>query len=131
MVIARSQTRSQSHCYSISQRAAGMVRFFSLAQIVKAQKLTQLQIFLDTPHGNDVHVWADRIQKRNMSRVKISQDSRTTQTLETAENFAQLTKDFQQLSPKYMIIYFCNEEWLECSGATVSRPLSTSTHRFV
>ena len=48
---------------------------------------------------------------------------RTKQTLEHAENFVNITKDFQQLSSLYVIIYFCNEDWLECSEATVSRSL--------
>ena len=55
---------------------------------------------------------------------------RATQTLEDKEGFVGLTKDFQQLSALYMIIYFCDEDWLECSGATVSRSLIMSLCRF-
>ena len=44
------------------------------------------------------------------------------QTLKNAVDFVHLTADFQQISSSYMIIYFCNEDWLECSGATVITP---------
>lgn len=59
-------------------------------------------------------------------RHRNSRSRRATQTLEIAKDFVDLTTDFQQLSSLYMIIYFCNEDWLECSGATVSRPLVMS-----
>ena len=53
-----------------------------------------------------------------------SRDLRLAQTTKNAEDFVDLTKDFQKISSPYNIIYICNEDWLECSGATVSRPLT-------
>lgn len=55
-------------------------------------------------------------------RHKNSRSRRATETLKKAEEFVELTKDFQELSSLYVIIYFCEEDWLGCSGATVSRP---------
>lgn len=63
-------------------------------------------------------------------RHKGSRNRRATDTLANSEDFIELTKDFQQLSSLYMIIYFCSEDWLECSGATVSRVLMMSLYRF-
>lgn len=53
-----------------------------------------------------------------------------TQTLDNADDFAELTQAFQQLSSLYVVIYFCNEDWQECSGATVSTLLMISGYRF-
>ena len=52
-----------------------------------------------------------------------SRNWRMTQTPNNAGDFAELTKDFQQLSSLYIVICFCTEDWLECTGATVSKPL--------
>ena len=52
-----------------------------------------------------------------------SRDLRMAQTTKNAEDFVDLIKDFQQISSSYSIIYICNEDWLECSGATVSTHL--------
>ncbi len=43
-----------------------------------------------------------------------------TQASNHADDFAELTKDFQQLSSLYMIIYLYDEDRQEYSGATVS-----------
>ena len=89
----------------------------------RLHELIDAQMFLDTPHTDDVQVWADRIRTTTEPKHKNSRSWRTKQTLEHAENFVDITKDFQQLSSLYVIIYFCNEDWLECSKATVSRSL--------
>ena len=80
-------------------------------------------MFLDTPHTNDVQVWADRIRSTTEPRPKNGRSWRIKQTLEHAESFVDITKDFEQLSSLYVTIYFCNEDWVECSEATVSRSL--------
>ena len=82
--------------------------------------LIHAQMFLDTPHTDDVQVWADRIRTTTELSHRNGRSWRTKQTLEYAENFVDITKDFQQLSSLYMTIYLCNEDWLECSEATVS-----------
>ena len=87
----------------------------------RLHELIHAQIFLDTPHTDDVQVWADRIQTTTEPRHRNNRSWRTKQTLEHAEKLVDITKDFQQLSSLYVIIYFCNEDWLECSEATVSR----------
>ena len=87
----------------------------------RSHELIHAQMFLDTPHTDDVQVWADRIQTTTEPRHKNDRNWRTKQTLEHAEKFVDITKDFHQLSSLYVIIYFCNEDWLECSEATVSR----------
>lgn len=91
--------RSHSSPHSISQRVAGI-------------------IFLGTPHNDDVQIWADRMEAAIDFRHKNGRSQRATQILENLEAFVDLTKDFQQLSSQYMLIYFCNEDWIECSGAT-------------
>ena len=85
-------------------------------------------MFLDTPHDDDVQVRADMIQNSANLRDRNSRNWRRTQKLEHGKDLAFITKDFQQLSSLYMIVYFCNENWLECSGATVSRPLMMSLY---
>ena len=86
-------------------------------------ELIHAQMFLDTPHTDDVKVWADRIRTTTELGHRNGRIWRTKQILEHAENFVDITQDFQQLSSLYVIIYFCNEDWLECSEATVSRSL--------
>lgn len=93
-------------------------------------ELIQLQMFLDTPHNNDVQVLADMIQTPANLRDRNSRNGRRTQKLEHGKDLADITKDFEQLSSLYMVVYFCNEDWLECSGATVSRPLMMSLYPF-
>ena len=86
-------------------------------------ELTPAKVFLDTPHTDDVQVWADRIRSTTEHTHRNDRSWRTKQILEYAENFVDITKDFQRLSSLYWIIYFCDEDWLECSEATVSRSL--------
>ena len=90
--------------------------------------LIHAQMFLDTPHTDDVQVWADRIRTTTELGHRNGGTWRTRQTLEHAENCINITKDFQQLSSSYVIIYFCNEDWLECSEATVSTFLVVNVH---
>ena len=91
--------------------------------MLRLHELTHAQMFLDTPHTDDVQVWADRIRTTTEPTHRNSRSWRTKQILEHAESFADITKDFQHLSSLYWIIYFCDEDWLECSEATVSRSL--------
>lgn len=88
-------------------------------------------MFLDTPHTDDVQVWAERIQTTTELSHRNGRGWKTKQTLEYAENFADITKDFRQLSSLYVIIYFCNEDWLECSEATVSMYLVTNSTAYL
>ena len=100
------------------------------AETLKVYELISIQIFLCTPHNNDVRIWLDRAQTTTDSRHRNSQNRRDTQTLEDASEFAELNKDFRQLSSLYMIIHFCNEDWQECSEATVSGLQMTNLLRF-
>lgn len=66
---------------------------------------------------------ADGIQTTASLRHRNSRQWRLAQTRESASDFTGLTRDFQQLSSLYIIMCFCTEDWLECSGTTVSKPL--------
>ena len=85
--------------------------------MLKVYELIPIQIFLCTPHNNDVQTWLDRAQTVTQSDTQNWKDE---QTLEDPSEFTELNKDFQQLSSLYMIVNFCNEDLQECSGATVS-----------
>lgn len=110
--------RSHSSPHSISQRVAGIVSRPLESRDTQHHQLIRMQIFLGTPHNDDVQIWADRMEAAIDFRHKNGRSQRATQILENLEAFVDLTKDFQQLSSQYMLIYFCNEDWIECSGAT-------------
>ena len=111
--------RSQNYPQTMSRRVAGIVSSLTRVDLLQERYLIRLQVFLDTPHNDSLQIWMDTLNMTRDLRDRSSRDLRMAQTTKNAEDFVDLIRDFQQISSSYSIIYICNEDWLECSGATV------------
>lgn len=73
------------------------------------------QIFVGTPHAADVESWADKFPEG------CNPDRDHREPVSMLKACADVSSAFDKISPFYTNVHFCEEKWLECSNASVSR----------